>query len=154
MLLTNWFLEKIVNWCDKNNRHRTIMSRDGKSVYLERYYLLFRNRVKFPINLVIHEFKKSDEDDLHDHPWSFFTFIIKGEYDETTLEGTYRRKPFQFRYHDSNTFHRVKLINEQPVWTFFVMGPKCRGKWGFLHGGQWIESEEYLKTKEYLNKRI
>lgn len=123
------------------------MSRDGKSVYLERYYLLFRNRKHFPINAVIHEFKKSDEDDLHDHPWSFFTFIIKGEYDETTTKGTFRRKPFQMRWHSAKAFHRVKLINEHPVWTLFVMGPKKRGEWGFLSDGKWVESEKYLRER-------
>lgn len=138
------FVQKIAEVCKKNNRFRIIPNRLGTGTYLERYYIFLKDRKKFPFNAVIHKFVESDEDDLHDHPWWFFTFIIYGEYDEHTPDGIFRRKPFQFRFYRSTDLHSVKLINNTPVWTFFVMGPQKR-EWGFVHNGKWIQWKEYVQ---------
>ena len=59
-------------------RHRIIYDRLSNEPYLERYYLLFKDRKWFPFNIFIHKILKSDLDDLHDHPWPYFTLILKG----------------------------------------------------------------------------
>ena len=57
-------------------RYRVINDRQDKEPYLERYYLFLKDRENFPFNIFLHKFLKSDPDDLHDHPWSYFSFII------------------------------------------------------------------------------
>jgi len=138
-------LKYIVYICKYTNRHRTITNRKGNGPYLERYYVFLKKRKRFPINFVIHEFKESDEDDLHDHPWWFFTFIIKGQYYEHTPKGCFLRKPFQFRFSKATDLHRVELINEESVWTFFMMGPRVR-EWGFIHNNKWFEWKKYVEN--------
>ena len=65
-------------------RHRVIMDRQADEPYLERYYLFLKDRGTFPFNIFLHKFLKSDPDDLHDHPWRYFTFILRGGYWEYT----------------------------------------------------------------------
>jgi hypothetical protein len=60
------------------NRHRVIMDRVNGEPYLERYYVFLKDRDRFPFNIFVHKFLKSDPDDVHDHPWPYFTIILKG----------------------------------------------------------------------------
>jgi len=66
----------------KLGRYRLILDRQSKDPYLERYYLFLKDRKKFPFNVFIHKFLKSDPDDLHDHPWPFMSIILRGGYYE------------------------------------------------------------------------
>ena len=63
-------------------RHRVIMDRQSDEPYLERYYVFLKDRTWFPFNIFVHKFLKSDRDHLHDHPWPYFTLILKGGYYE------------------------------------------------------------------------
>ncbi len=56
-------------------RYRVIMDRVDNELYLERYYVFLKDRERFPFNIFVHKFLKSDPDDLHDHPWPFFTIM-------------------------------------------------------------------------------
>ena len=67
--------KKLMIWL---GRYRIINDRQTKEPYLERYYLFLKDRNKFPFNIFLHKFLKSDPDQLHDHPWNYSTFIIKG----------------------------------------------------------------------------
>ena len=70
--------EAFLNFLDRNGRKRIIMDRQDREPYLERYYVLFKERVTFPYNVFLHKFLKSDPDHVHDHPWNYFTIILKG----------------------------------------------------------------------------
>ena len=59
-------------------RRHIVMDRVNNEPYLERYYLFLKDRKHFPFNVFLHKFLKSDPDDLHDHPWPYFTVILKG----------------------------------------------------------------------------
>ena len=61
-------------------RYRIIMDRVDNQPYLERYYVFLRDRERFPFNVFVHKFLKSDNEDVHDHPWPFLTIILKGGY--------------------------------------------------------------------------
>jgi hypothetical protein len=63
---------------DKIGRKRIVMDRVSDQPYLERYYLFLKDRKKFPFNVFLHKFLKSDPDDVHDHPWPYATLILKG----------------------------------------------------------------------------
>ena len=76
----NWFLRLL----DRIGRKRIVMDRINNEPYLERYYVFLKDRKWFPFNIFVHRFLKSDPDDVHDHPWSYVTLILKGGYYEWT----------------------------------------------------------------------
>lgn len=71
--------ELLMNWCQRNGRVLEITGTGGPDdVYLIRYYVL-KSRWA---NIFIHQFLRSDRDDLHDHPWNFLTYLVRGAYTE------------------------------------------------------------------------
>jgi hypothetical protein len=134
-------------------RHRVIMDRQSNEPLLERYYVFLKDRKRFPFNVFIHKFLKSDPDDVHDHPWPYATLILKGGYYEWIpnfdsqgrkfSETRKWRGPGHFRVCGANSYHRIELDPSVECWTMFMPGPQQR-QWGFLVNDTWIESEEYL----------
>jgi hypothetical protein len=148
----NWFL----NLLDSIGRKRIVMDRIDNEPYLERYYLFLKDRKKFPFNIFLHKFLKGDPDDVHDHPWPYCTFILKGGYYEWipqfNSDGTKSnevrmwRGPGHFRYCRSTSYHRIELKEGVTAWTLFMPGPQKRD-WGFLVKDNWIHHEKYLKEQ-------
>jgi hypothetical protein len=144
------FLIAVTNWCEKRGRHRTIYDRDGNTPYMERYYLLFKDRPKwFPFNITLHKVCLSDLPVLHDHPWPYATIILKGGYIEHTPEFRWWRGAGHFRIRKATDYHWLEVPKEGiPSWSLFFMGKRSR-EWGFLKDDVWIESEEYLAQKQH-----
>jgi len=140
------FRSKFLNWLEKFGRKRVIMDRHNNEPYLTRYYLFLKERKWFPFNIFLHNFHKGDLDDLHDHPWPFITFIIKGGYWEHTPNGRFWRGAGTLRIASCHSLHRVELEPGVDVWTLFIPGPKLRD-WGFLRKGEWIQHEQYMREK-------
>ena len=142
---------------EKLGRKRIVMDRVENEPYLERYYLFLRERDRFPFNVFLHKFLKSDPDDVHDHPWPYATLILKGGYwewqpqfdDQGSKIAEVARwcGPGSFRWASANTYHRVELDPTVECWTLFMPGVKQRD-WGFLVRNQWIQWEEYLKQRK------
>ncbi len=142
---------------DRLGRKRIVMDRVENEPYLERYYLFLRDRERFPFNIFLHKFLKSDPDDVHDHPWPYATVILKGGYWEwiphfdtvgrKTGEYQVWRGPGHFRISKANSFHRIELDPDITAWTLFMPGPKQRD-WGFLVQNKWIQWEQYLKQRK------
>ena len=151
-------LLKLLN---KLGRKRIVMDRVNDQPYLERYYVFLKDRKRFPFNIFLHKFLKSDPDDLHDHPWPYATLILRGGYYEWTpkfnAQGTligetrHWRGPGHFRFMGANSFHRVELKDGVECWTLFMPGPHKR-EWGFLvknHNNQhWVQWEQYLSERQ------
>ena len=145
-----------LNLLKKIGRHRVIMDRVNNEPYLERYYLFLKDRNKFPFNIFLHKFLKSDPDDVHDHPWPYATLILKGGYYEWIPEfnsagekiGEKRmwRGPGHFRVCSATSYHRIELDPNVTAWTLFMPGPQKR-EWGFLVNNKWIHNDQYLKEK-------
>jgi len=157
------------------NRKRTIYDRTGKIPYLVRWYIFLKDRKSFPFNITLHKVLVSDEPVLHDHPWSWGAFIIKGGYwehipiisKEGAVVGSTKewRGPGSFRFRKANDLHWLELAkdkdgNEIPCWSLFYMGKKEK-EWGFVRpvlakdvagwkdaGYRWISHQEYLKDRE------
>lgn len=102
----------------------------------------------------VHKILRSDDSRaFHNHPWSFVSIILKGEYIEVTPEYTkdgFYLEPLYTYYAEGsllhrpdNYFHRLELLNCQPVWTLFITGRKKR-IWGFL-----IEPKHLLPYFDY-----
>ena len=142
---------------DRLGRKRIVMDRVENEPYLERYYLFLRDRERFPFNIFLHKFLKSDPDDVHDHPWPYATLILKGGYWEwiphfdtvgrKTGEYQVWRGPGHFRISKANSFHRIELDPDITAWTLFMPGPKQRD-WGFLVQNKWVQWEQYLKQRK------
>ena len=142
---------------ERLGRKRIVMDRVENEPYLERYYLFLRERERFPFNIFLHKFLKSDPDDVHDHPWPYATLILKGGYWEwiphfdtvgrKTGEYQVWRGPGHFRISKANSFHRIELDPDITAWTLFMPGPKQRD-WGFLVKNKWIQWEQYLKQRK------
>lgn len=142
---------------ERLGRKRIVLDRVSDEPYLERYYLFLKERSRFPFNIFLHKFLKSDPDDVHDHPWPYATLILKGGYWEWIPEfnaagekiGEVRkwRGPGHFRISSATSYHRVELGNDVECWTLFMPGPKQR-EWGFLVRDQWVQWEQYLKQRK------
>jgi hypothetical protein len=147
---------KFLNWLDRHGRKRIIMDRECDEPYLERYYLFLKDRERFPFNVFLHKFLKGDPDDVHDHPWAYATFILKGGYYEwvpgfnedgiKTCEVRHWRGPGHFRICRPNSYHRIELCPGITAWTLFMPMKKVR-EWGFLVNNKWIHNEQYLKDR-------
>jgi hypothetical protein len=153
-------IKTFLSWLDRIGRKRIIMDRIDNEPYLERYYLFLKDRKTFPFNVFLHKFLKGDPDDVHDHPWSYATLILKGGYyewipqfDQTgvmTCEVRKWRGPGHFRICKPTSYHRIELKSGVTAWTLFMPGPQKRD-WGFLVNNAWIKNDNYLqhKSKQY-----
>jgi hypothetical protein len=147
---------KLFSFLEKHDRKRIIMDRLDNEPYLERYYIFLKDRTRFPFNVFIHKFLKSDPDDVHDHPWSYATLILKGGYWEWVPQFDEQgrkfneiakwRGPGHFRVCKPNSFHRIELDPNITAWTLFMPGPQKR-EWGFLVKNKWIPNGDYLTYK-------
>jgi hypothetical protein len=147
---------KFVSFLERHDRKRIIMDRGSKEPLLTRYYIFLKDRAKFPFNVFIHKFHKSDPDDVHDHPWPYATLILKGGYYEWTpvfdgegkkiAETCSWRGPGHFRFCSANSYHRIELDPNITAWTMFMPGPQKK-EWGFLVKNKWIHNEHYLEER-------
>ena len=151
---------KFFTWLEKSDRKRIIYDRLDNEPYLVRHYIFLKDRTRFPFNIFLHKFLKSDPDDVHDHPWPYATLILKGGYYEWTPnfdsngtkvgETRHWRGPGHFRFCPANSYHRIELKDGVECWTMFMPGPQKR-EWGFLvtNNGkdQWIHNDIYLTGK-------
>lgn len=136
-------------------RKRIIMDRTGKQEYLVRYHLLFREKantfdrnVDVPFNLFLHKILLSDEPIFHDHPWNFFTIILKGGYYEHTPEGKFWRGPGYIGFRRAKDLHYLELKDNKPCVTLFGHGARKRA-WGFIDPvtNKWMHYRDYLLTR-------
>ena len=148
-----WFL----NMMERLGRKRIVMDRVNNEPYLERYYVFLKDRNRFPFNVFLHKFIRSDPDDVHDHPWPYATLILRGGYyewipefnslGEKIGETRHWRGAGHFRVCGANSYHRIELDSSITAWTLFMPGAKQRD-WGFLVKDQWIQWEQYLANRK------
>ena len=152
-MIAKFFLNKL----DLMGRKRIVLDRQSNEPYLERYYLFLKDRKKFPFNIFIHKFLKSDPDDVHDHPWPYATLILKGGYWEWIPHFNSQGKKINelakwrgaghFRICKATSYHRIELDPNITAWTLFMPGPQKR-EWGFLKNNKWIHNEKYIEENK------
>ena len=141
---------------ERLGRRRVIMDRVNDQPYLERYYVFLKDRTWFPFNIFVHRFLKSDPTDVHDHPWSYFTLILRGGYWEwqpvfdsqgrRISEVAKWRGVGHWRVSPADSYHRIELDPTVECWSLFMPGPH-RKDWGFLVRGEWMQWQQYLESK-------
>lgn len=133
--------------------NRYFNDRGDTEPYLIRWSLL--TLPWFAIKL--HKILVSDEECLHDHPWSFLSIILKGGYTEeapwmqvrdvrTEPPLIYARTekkwypPGSFLWRPSPWPHRLEVT--EPCWTLVVTFKRTR-EWGFFTKFGWIPWFKY-----------
>lgn len=113
--------------------------------------------------------------DLHDHPWTFVSFVIAGGYSEERAQNREapawaalaeawesskhgveeERRPGSFRVMRLDECHRITELHKRHSWSIVIHGP-ARRRWGFYlpYGGPtgiftWVDHSEY----DSLNRR-
>lgn len=125
---------------------------DPDEVYLRRWTILGTPWG----SLKLHNIRMPDGDRaLHDHPWSFASFIIAGGYIEERLtlgvhewprevRDLYVRRPRSIHRMPCDGAHRIRELLG-PCWTLVVTGP-FRRVWGFYpEPGVWVPHDRYLE---------
>lgn len=107
-------------------------------VYVERWYL------ETPwFSLRLHHWKHSDDSrHFHDHPWNFYTFILKGGYTDCTPNGNERMTAGKLAYREAKHQHTVQ-VDKGGCWSILLTGPKVR-RWGFWVGKKWKKANKYF----------
>lgn len=138
------------------------INRDDK----ERYMLRFTIFECLYFSIKFHKFFASDDQCLHDHPWSFLSFILWRGYNEITprnkkfyenelktsqFGGAWynvsRYYPGHVIFRPAKSIHRVELIKDKqgrelPAYTFVISFKRVR-KWGFFTKAGWLHWKAY-----------
>ena len=126
---------------------KEIVSKEGV-VHFRRYRLLDTPWLR----IYIHNLLVSDEDKhMHNHPWSFFTLLLKGSYEQlfyikskvgADCGGTikmYERDSFTM---GKNAYHKITLLTPTAWTLFFAYGKKS--SWGYL-----LDDKSHIDFKDY-----
>lgn len=131
---------------------KEIISRQG-ALHFQRYRI-----IETPwFNIYLHRISASDEDkDPHDHPFSFWSFILNGAYQEWFVcppsfiaihYESYRAG--EWAHHNAEDAHQITLLTPV-VWTLVFTSGRNR-EWGYRLINQvdkpWVGHQEYRKLK-------
>lgn len=101
----------------------------------------------------LHWINQPDADrELHNHPFKYRTFILRGWYEEEVgSPGLPRYTPRYRSVRKGDTaagggYHRIAGVSPGGVFTLFFMG-KDTGEWGFLVNGKHVTSKEFFKLR-------
>lgn len=108
--------------------------------------------------IYIHNIKRPDRDrDLHDHPWPFISFVLKGAYVEEVPCKKHNQKiyscPTEINFVEwcnlkrATDSHRIKSTFDEGVWTLVLRGRRQR-VWGFHTKDGWKPWHEYLDENQ------
>lgn len=104
------------------------------------------------LSVYIHQIYKPDEDPfLHDHPWNYFSLILKGSYIEQTPTSLNTMTPGKFVFKKATNFHKIQKVLA-PTVTLFCTGRRLRD-WGYNipppnNTLNWVQHEEYRRNKD------
>jgi hypothetical protein len=146
--------------------HQNIPAKDGSGdVYLHRYRL-----VKTPwFSIYLHDLNLPDSDrDPHDHPFTFWSLVLRGQYVETIYEQhpigdlyeepwsrstvnltewpqkTYRRRWLAGSFHKMTTDKAHKIDSVGPKTKTLVFAGRRRRTWGFWTRAGFVPWQSYV----------
>ncbi len=120
-------------------------------------YLSRLNIIKTPwFSVKLHWIHRPDPDrDLHNHPWRFIAFILRGSYEELESKNPTRepgklRKVNWLNYKNNVTAHRITKVTPN-VLTLVISGPKNYKKdWGFYD----VDTLEFIHWRTYEENKL
>jgi hypothetical protein len=115
--------------------------KDGRAnpIYLIRYSLF--TCTWFSIKL--HKIMMSDDDCMHDHPWSFISIILKGGYVEHTEKGKRLYGVGSILWRPAPSVHKLEVF--QPATTLVITFKRQR-QWGFITPNGWVVWSRYIRS--------
>lgn len=143
-------------------KHRMRLRRFDGKVYLDRWGLAIEQIG----GIYLHRMTAPDPGlDLHDHPFAFVSWVIKGAYTEERAEtrvapfyarlvGHYttcnrgydvERPRWSFKMMRLDECHRITELVGSSCWTIVFRGPRRRG-WGFYIPGGFVDEKTYDDT--------
>jgi hypothetical protein len=154
-------ISRIVNWLlgIPYTRSPDFIIGDPERPYMLRWWVIPRNKF---FNVYLHCFLRDDDDRaLHDHPWVWCSWLLRGGYIEHTIAAGgihYRRmrKTGSVRLCLPSTAHRVELLPDLDApgrlkwqcWTLFITGPTVR-EWGFHCPERgWVHWKEFTAPNQ------
>lgn len=171
------WMQRALKWLtERLDPPRAIYDRAGGSPYLSRYYLIgapkssdgksvfdwdgnprlgidWTDRTG-PVAVYLHKFHRSDDDDVHSHPWEWsVAIILSGGYREQRLDrrtNTLRTRtmlPGFVNIIRGDDYHRVDLIGSES-WSLFIAGPRA-SSWGFWN----IETRTHVPWREFIARK-
>lgn len=131
-----------IRWCFW--RWTDIDPMNEGSPYMTRLHIF-----QLPIcSLIVHWIHRPDpQPDLHDHPVTFLSIILRGGYwEEREVNGVveYRRARF-WNFIRATDKHRIISLNREPTMTLMFASKVVRG-WGFWTKEGWVPWREYKKS--------
>lgn len=94
-------------------------------------------------SLRIHHWLSSDDPrHFHDHPWTYFSWIILGSYIDRSPLGDLRRERWSIKKFPAEHKHTV-VVPEGGCWTIMITGPEKR-QWGFWVNGKFKKRNRYF----------
>lgn len=99
----------------------------------------------FGYSIRIHNWKRSDDKRAyHDHAWWFWTFVLRGGYEDVTIEGREKLSLFSCKFRPAHHSHYVD-VNERGCLSLLITGPPIR-KWKFTTlDGKHLKKDKYFK---------
>lgn len=118
--------------------------------------------------IMVHHFLPNTTDpDLHDHPWDFTTFALRGKYEDWVLcprcnglrdyvhrgdcyvcdgSGRVYQETIEALgvYRRRAEYTHATVTSKKGCWTVVFTGPKRR-LWGFWRRGKWFSLKDYEK---------
>ncbi len=127
---------------------KEIHGRNGK-LHFQRFRLLSTPW----FSIFVHRILESDLDvHLHDHPWSFVSFILWGSYIEASAKSpswatpvTRTTRPGSVVYHHHSDAHSLKLLTKV-VWSLVFVGAH-KYDWGYQTEYGWVDHDRYRQRK-------
>lgn len=158
----NWLafrLAKLVIWWCWRKPDKRIFNITGSTpddVYMIRYKILEWDRI--PWRVYIHQFIRPDRDTYHDHPWGFWTYIIRGGYTEKILVDpywpAYEERRLDAGWHgfrDNTHKHYIAGLHNNPL--TFVATTRKKSSWSFWPQGL-NQSHHPVPWRDFLNSEI
>lgn len=144
--------------------HVKLASTDGKRVAFmrpfaipdaanpEETYLWRLRIIQTPwFALYLHKINTPDGDrHPHDHPFNFWSLILKGGYNEHVIDPEFRTKVhrrgwFSFHKMPKTHFHSITRLLSVPTWTLIFVGARTQD-WGFLTDDGWVDHATYIEN--------
>jgi hypothetical protein len=86
--------------------------------------------------------------DLHDHPYSFWSWVLRGDYSEYRQGGliiVWRQG--SWHYMKAEWPHSIRALSRRPTWTLVFLWRRRRD-WGFHTDNGWIPHKEYERLND------
>jgi len=101
--------------------------------------------ILFGYSIRVHRWIRSDDKRyMHNHPWWFITFVLRGSYKDVSLNGVEYLKRCSLKYRNSMHTHYVEIPKGGAL-TLLITG-KPMNKWGF-----WIK-DRYLRPLRFFSR--